>query len=233
MLSVQGGQLSATAIIRKRETGHSLSRNGSLEGRKCMWCIIIFLLAQKMLRKAFIVWEGVADEFLTEIMCIGVSASACCLNKYLEPQSRGRTESERSSSYLNRCVLFESVCFLFFFLFFATMWVMHYCILLCNKWLLVMLCLDESLPWCEVPRSIALPYAAPWPGHHCKWELVLNRPAIYDYLCCWLVYRLFLSTCQPCQHDIQRTLTLTIETITIPILNTAIQSLVLTLHVWP
>lgn len=78
-----------------------------------------------MLRKGFIAWEGVADEFLTEIMCTGASVSACCLNKYLEPQSRGRAEPEGSSSYFNRGVLF---CVLFFlFCFFAMLEIMESC----------------------------------------------------------------------------------------------------------
>lgn len=72
-----------------------------------------------MLRKGFIAWEGVADEFLTEIMSTGASASACCLKKYLEPQSSGRAEPEGSSSYFNRGVLF---CVVFFCFVFSPCW---------------------------------------------------------------------------------------------------------------
>lgn len=91
LLSAQGERLSATAIIRKRETGPSQSRNGSLTGEKKRLHMVHYyiFISSKMLRKVFIAWEGVADEFLTEIMCTGASSSACCLNKYLETTVQG------------------------------------------------------------------------------------------------------------------------------------------------
>lgn len=119
-------------------------------------------ISSKMLRKAFIAWEGVADEFLTEIMCVGISASACCLNKYLEPRPRGRTESEGSRSYLNRCVLFECVCvcfLIFFFCYVENHEIMQSCILMYHKRLSGMLCPHESLRWCKLPTTIAMPIA--------------------------------------------------------------------------
>lgn len=103
----------------------------SWEEQKKMHVVHYYIfISSKMLRKAFIAWEGVADEFLTEIMCSGVSASACRLNKYL-PQPRGRTEPEGSSSCLKKYFVWVCVCFLFSFLpfFLSMLRIMHSCIL--------------------------------------------------------------------------------------------------------
>lgn len=78
----------------------------SRRGKNCMWCIIIiFLLGQKCFVKHLLQRAGIADDFLTGIMCSKASSSACCLYKYLEPQSRGHVGRKESSGYSNSVVL--------------------------------------------------------------------------------------------------------------------------------
>lgn len=71
----------------------------------CGALLLFFLLAQKCSVTHLLRRGGILDVFLTEIMCGRASSSACCLYKYLDPQSRGHVGRKESSGYSNRVLL--------------------------------------------------------------------------------------------------------------------------------